>query len=529
MGVTAKVKRIEASLISIVGLDDSPTDKQRFDPVKKGRQLTGKELGAIVAVFFASRLCFYWAGVRFDYSPLENNIWWSYLDIDLLKHDLLRSLFYLHIQPPGFNLFLGFILKAFPGQEATAFWACYLVTGCLMCLSMFALMKAMGVSLKVNVILTLAFILNPASILYENFLFYTYPVTAFLCIAALFLHKYLSNARAIDGLIFFSALAVVALFRSIFHVFWLLFFFSVLLFSRRHQWKQLTACCCIPFIVVAGCYLKNLYLFGSFSTSTWLGMSMYIKTIDRISETDRQSFVSEGKISTITLKQPFDFLDNYREYLPEISSTGIPALDREKKTGGGVNLNNLAYVFVSPLYLRESLKVLWYRPWTYSFGVLKACTFYFMPSTEYGGLRNSSNRKIIRPMETIYNLIFLGRIPVYYTPTVGQIKSRSMHHISHMLMLVGYMWFLVFCLAVWYGFRLIVESYHKRDYDSALYITILFVWANIVYVSLVTNLLEYGENMRFRFQIDPYIMIILGLFLSRMNVGRFFKGAAYPS
>ena len=35
----------------------------------------------------------------------------QYLDPLLLKSDLLKSLFYLHSQPPIFNLFLGIVLK----------------------------------------------------------------------------------------------------------------------------------------------------------------------------------------------------------------------------------------------------------------------------------------------------------------------------------------------------------------------------------------------------------------------------------
>jgi hypothetical protein len=59
----------------------------------------------IVAVFAVSRCAYLLAGVRFN----ANESWLSYqlLPPDLLRHDLLRSLYFLHTQPPGFNLIVG--------------------------------------------------------------------------------------------------------------------------------------------------------------------------------------------------------------------------------------------------------------------------------------------------------------------------------------------------------------------------------------------------------------------------------------
>jgi hypothetical protein len=58
--------------------------------------------------FGASRAAAYAAGVRFDSSPLA--FCWQLVDPDLLRTRLLESLFYLHGQPPLFNLYLGVLL-----------------------------------------------------------------------------------------------------------------------------------------------------------------------------------------------------------------------------------------------------------------------------------------------------------------------------------------------------------------------------------------------------------------------------------
>ena len=66
----------------------------------------------ILAVFIASRLIFSFMGGAFIAKPLSFAM--QYLDPVLLKNDLLQSLFYLHAQPPLFNLMLGLMLKLSP-------------------------------------------------------------------------------------------------------------------------------------------------------------------------------------------------------------------------------------------------------------------------------------------------------------------------------------------------------------------------------------------------------------------------------
>lgn len=72
-----------------------------------------RTLYALLAIVFAvSRLGYYLLGVRFDARPVLH--YYQFVDPELLKHRLVESLFYLHIQPPGWNLYIGAVLKFFP-------------------------------------------------------------------------------------------------------------------------------------------------------------------------------------------------------------------------------------------------------------------------------------------------------------------------------------------------------------------------------------------------------------------------------
>ncbi|MDX1390037.1 MAG: hypothetical protein R3344_12655, partial [Acidobacteriota bacterium] len=73
----------------------------------------------VVIVFIASELLAGYLGIRFADETLGTL--YQYLDPEILREDLTRGLFYLHAQPPLFNLFLGIVVKLFPESYAFVF------------------------------------------------------------------------------------------------------------------------------------------------------------------------------------------------------------------------------------------------------------------------------------------------------------------------------------------------------------------------------------------------------------------------
>src|SRR3990172_8734079 len=135
--------------------------------------------------FFLSRLYAYRAGVRFDVTPLFGFA--QIIDPALLRYDLLRSLWHLHSQPPAFNLYVGTVLKLW--SHPLAFALSYQWLGLLMNFSLYVILRKLGVGVVLCFALTLLFMFSPSSVLYENWLFYNYPVTAFLVFALFFVHR----------------------------------------------------------------------------------------------------------------------------------------------------------------------------------------------------------------------------------------------------------------------------------------------------------------------------------------------------
>ena len=203
------------------------------------KQSTIKYLICILVVFILSRIFFFYMGIRFDASNFVSG--WQFIDPELLKNNLFQSIYHLHAQPPLFNLFLGSILKLFPQSYTQIFNLIYLAFGLMLSVSIFLIMVRLRVPNKLSAILTILFMVSPATILYENWLFYTYPLAVLLCLSALFLHRYFSSDGTLrDGIVFFILLSLIILTRSLFHISWFLLFIFMLILFKKHNWKKLS-------------------------------------------------------------------------------------------------------------------------------------------------------------------------------------------------------------------------------------------------------------------------------------------------
>ena len=79
---------------------------------------------------------------------------------------------------------------------------------------------------------------------------------------------------------------------------------------------------------------------------------------------------------------------------------------------------------------------------------------------------------------------------------------------------IGFFILFGFILSLVYSTKSIIISILNKNFIPSYHGTILFIISNIIFVTLCANLLEVGENNRFRYMIEPYICIILALIIS---------------
>jgi hypothetical protein len=463
-------------------------------------------LGIVTAIFVGSRLLFYHAGIRFDATTL--NWYWQYVDPQLLRDRLLESTYYLHSQPPLFNLFIGLILKTFPGHETPAFMIIYKIMGLILALSVFTLMRQLKIRAYLALALTTAFTISPSSICYENWLFYSYPLAVLLCIAALLVHRYVTTARWIWGFLFFGALAIVVLMRSMFHPLWLVLIMFSIIYLKRHDWRRVIIAAMIPLAAIVLLYAKNAVVFGSLGGSSWLGMSLAKMTTFKIPEDERDLLVEQGRLSKMALIKPFRDIGAYQRYLPMPQRTGVPVLDEERKSAGdpryNTNFNNLIFIEVARLYRQDAITVLKMYPGVYLKTVATSLGICFFPASDYTFLEG--NRRRIAGLSAFYDRAIYGQFLIGGARRWKEGARSGWRRVNRIgfFLAAGFAAFLV-C---------VVRRIRHSSFDQPLKATLIFVYISVLYVVMVSSLVEIGENNRFRFIIDPLFLAGFGVCLN---------------
>jgi hypothetical protein len=474
----------------------------------------------ITAVFVVSRCVYFVFGVRFN----ATSIWTSYqlLPNDLLQHRLLQSLYYLHTQPPGFNLLVGLGLKLDSGH----LWllnVVYLAIGLSIAFGVDIMLRLFCVRPRVALAITTLFVISPSTVLFENYLFYDYPLL--LCLvesvvaAGLFLNRPSSRSLICCAAFLVSA----SLLRAIFHPVAVVAIVAVLvLLARRpvlskRTWSAVGVVLLIPVLLLA----KNAVLFGQPTFSSWVGWNVGRLTTYSIPLTERQHLVAQGRLSKVALVAPFSELRSY-ESIPGLACQPRPgdplALTRVTKAAGDdpsgpgattPNLNNRCFLKIYAKAFHDAIAALVASPQTFVKSEARGYLIYGVaPASDYDqlGVQNLDHVRLARTAEDIVLLTWL-------LPISRKVPPK---HLSPIIAL-GY------SLAV-LGFFVAVRRASRHRAACAL-VDRLALWtgALLVYGIAVSYGFDFRENMRFRYPFDP-LAIALACYALRALVTKDTRG-----
>ncbi len=450
----------------------------------------------LTVLFLASRAVFFALGVRFDAAPLAG--YWQYLDPKLLEDDLLRSVFYLHSQPPLFNLFLGFVLKISPVAAEHAFHLLYLAAGLVCHLATFMLMRLLAVRRAAAGIVSTILVIRPSFILFENWLMYDVPVTALLCLAAVWLALFDRRGTTFYAHAFFATLLLLCATRSLFHVVYFgaaLTLLPAVASGRRR--RILLRSAAVPFLLLVLLYLKSLVLFGHPGPSTWLGMNLARIATAAMSSQELARLYRRGELSETALLPPFSPLELYRrEHFSSPRYPDVPALADRIKSTGAVNYNHEAYIDISRGYFDDAWWIIAHRPGVYLHGVAKAWYNYFKPQTEISHVSANSDR--LRAYVAAGTRVLYGRLPFTFDYR-GEAKPIFLFSSLGLPLLVLYVLYLL----------------APRSTNTPARPVLAFLALTVIYVALVGNMFEVWENQRFRFYTDPFFAVLFAMAADR--------------
>lgn len=456
----------------------------------------------IVAVMFAgSRLLYAWLGVSFDATPFPSYM--QFIDAPLLADRLLESLWYYHANPPMLNLVAGIGYKLFGDRIGWAFALLFHVLGLAVALSVYWLTWKLSASRAAAHVIAGLLVFSPAFVLYENWMMYTFPSMALLTFSAVALYQYAQTLQTRWCVTFFALLALLLLTRSLFHLAWMAMVTGLLAVTMRAQRRQILLAALVPLLIVAGWYGKNYYLFGMFSSSSWMGLGLSnISTLVATRE-ELQPLVDDKRLTQYALVSRYKQVDQL--FLPQPPPTGIPVLDQVVKSTGQLNFNNQRIIEVNRYYTHDAVVVARTYPYSYVLGLLIANRLFFSPP-HMNLYFTQANREAVRPMERIFNPLLYGTKASsgwLYQPHFGFDHNGVLEVNTSVPLIV--LWWVILGFGYCEARRALLAGSPELLPRAVL---IGFMISTFLYVYGVGTAFELAENYRYRYMVEPLFLAL---------------------
>ncbi len=400
--------------------------------------------------------------------------YWQIPDLKWLMAAPWKTLYDMHMQPPLFSALI-YVGEQFFGENAPLFQhGLFMAMGFLVCWGLFHLIKRMY-SLPLALGMSIFFMLDPNNLLYESLFFYTYPTMFFLFGLGFFLIY--PNQNKGKYLLLAALSAVLLLYtRSLFHLVFLVIPLGYLLLKYR-SWKP-AAYLLIPLVLVGMLYGKNKAEYGKFGASSWLGMSLSRLMVD-FEDTTRLAQIDVPQ--SIKTNRAFEPVGKYHDLHFEKAPFSHPFLTEEFTSQGVYNLNHQKVLLLDDAYKKLSIAYFKMNPLYYCKQVTLSNLTYLQSPSQY----------------FFYKFEQAGAIIFKHNPKRWEVFVFLADILSFIFTLT---------LLGWMAYRLF-EMMRKGTLRQEL--PILLVIMFIGYVIVVGNLLEIGENMRFKYLTYPWYYVMM--------------------
>lgn len=446
-------------------------------------------LAALALVLAVSRFCYARIGLTFDSAP--RLFYWQLIDPALLRSAPWQSIFYLRNQPPLMNIFVAVVTRFFPDHPARAFQPIYLAMGPALAFCLFLLLDRLGVKRPQAFAIAAVCTASPVTALYENWLFYEYPIALLVCASALLLHRYAAGGRARDGSLFFTCLAMLGMFRVLYHLGWFFAIAAALVWALPKLRGRTLRCAAGPGVALLAVYAKTLLLFGILTPGADVYGNIALTTLARgtLSKYQLARLANRGVVSRLMVYD-LDQVDRLTSIVPLPPRTGIPILDNPLKSTGVASMDSLWMVDVCRRLHSDGAILLRYRP-EGAFETLRLNVGrYFLPADigwPFDG-RADTNAVVMKPALEVFDFLLTGTQPGHQ-----------------------YAWLSFVTMPLLFGFGLVstVRALRSRRWDAES-VTVAFAFGNIAWLTAVVLYLDFTDQNRIVFEVFPLYAALLG-------------------
>jgi len=463
-------------------------------------RMSARPVAATIALYVLVRLIGLAIGMQFDADNLTS--WMQIADVALLRDHLWRTLWYLHSQPPLFNLVIGLALRLGEDGFLAAMWLLYAVVTLGGILSVHALVRDLtgrpGWALAAGAWLCV----SPAVLLFSQKLYYNGLVPWLVIMGIHGLHVGVRRRSARWMAFGFAMIVATVLLRSMIHPVIYAGVIAIYLACCTGQRARVLLAAALPTAVLGAVMLKNLAVFGTMALSSWPALNLVGQMVDEMPAAQRAAMIRRGELSHYAVLPGFAYPEQYLELVPPTPPTGEPSLDNLTKSTGEANWNHRLFLQLPEVRMRDAMAGLAAAPGAFAAITVKAIYHFHRPASEFKGLER--NRAAIAGWERLANATF-GLQPAAWTgatddPTRSQAPALQISFAA-VLESLAFGGFLILVAA-----RLLAAARARRwlDPGDATLLSLAMLGAFVIFVS---NVADVYENNRAHYDIGSVMLV----------------------
>lgn len=287
-------------------------------------------------------------GAGLDRSALA--VSWQLVDVGVLRDDPLGSTWYLHTQPPLYNLVVGSVLRWSPtppiGTLFALYVACLLATGLLL-LSLASRWGVHPVLAGGAAVLSLT---TPSALRTVFQGSYEVPLATLVVLALWLVQRHLDAPRSATLVGLSATLTALVMTRSLFHPLWLAAVLGLVAVARPVPARALVVAAAIPLLLAGGWLVKNQALFGEPTASSWLGFNLQRGIVAPLDRDEVAADVARGEVTPLAARAPWLSIDDYGDREPCTPDDRHPAVADPEKRSAPLEVANFNHSCYLPLY-----------------------------------------------------------------------------------------------------------------------------------------------------------------------------------
>ncbi len=421
--------------------------------------------------------------------PARNSwdFFWQALPMDAMVTGFWSSLWNLHAQPPLFNVF-GFLLHAvFGAHFLQAMQYIYIVLGALLSGACYPVLAHLTRCRWLALVVALLLALNPPLFLYEAFILYTLPEAFLVVLAVLTVlwHRRTGSVAALAALML--VMNVLVLFRSVYNLALLVPVTLFALVLAGPRWPRMLALAVVMSLPAAAWYGKNYAKFGFFGASSWMGSNLWRIVTPNYDPPHLQALAAAGVLDPAAVElRYFDPPAAFQKYGFNATSS-VPVLARN-------DYHNINMVAIARMHQRNAMVMIRRDPAHYLGNAWEAYQRFCSPSYETKFVLFNYRRmpaSHLRVAEFFYGTPLMARLSQAWG-----LQAYSLYFFLIPLSLIG------LALHAIARCRLRPAAWVGYLRENAV---LVFCASLLAYVALIGSFLEYGENCRFKFPVEPLI------------------------